>query len=127
MEAQIASNEFCISSVAFDEVNRKIPDCGTWLRDIPIQIIDIDAPILQEALRIKQLLGIQNDNYHANGVGENDILIIGACRINGIDLISDERRQLQAPQIMAKRKIPAVCGLPAVNVPCTNILEMIKQ
>ena len=88
MYDQIDAHEFCITSVALDEVERKIPECGTWLKDIPIDVIDIDNAILQESLRIKQLLGIQNDEYHANGVGENDILIIAAAKIFGHELIS---------------------------------------
>lgn len=110
MHERIGAREFCITSVAFEEVERKIQECGSWLKDIPIEVVDVDNPILEESLRIKQLLGIQNDNYHPSGVGENDILIIAAAKICGHELISNENRQVNMPQIMAKRKIPAACA-----------------
>ena len=82
--------------------------------------------ILEEALRIQGLLGIQNDQY-GGGVGENDILIIATAKIEGVDLISDENKQPNLPENMKNYKIPAVCALPSVQVGSLNFLELIKN
>lgn len=102
--AQIRDEAFLISKVAFEEVDRKSPDCGEWLRDNDIRRVDMSNEIIQEALRIKTLLGIQADKYHPNGVGENDLLIIATASIWQVELVSDEGRQLLAPQNMTKMK-----------------------
>ena len=81
MASQIEAKELVMSSVAFDEVNHKAPDCGEWLRDNNLERLAISNAILQEAKRIKGLLGIVDDNYHPKGVGENDILIIATARL----------------------------------------------
>ncbi len=39
---------------------------------------------LQEAVQIKGHLGIVNDQYNSDGVGENDIIIIAVCRTAGV-------------------------------------------
>ena len=112
--------------VALEEVTHKMPDCGQWLKENDLEQLDIDNAILQDAVRIKGLLGIVSDNYR-RGVGENDILIIAAARANGAELISDEGKQNLLPDKMAKRKIPAVCDMAEVSVPCINFVESIKR
>jgi hypothetical protein len=78
-------------------------------------------------MRIKDLLGIVDDNYHAKGVGENDILIIATARAHGAELVSDEERQPNLPRIPAKRKIPLVCSMNEVGVACISFIEYIKR
>ena len=116
--SQIEQQQLTMPVVAFDEVAHKAPDCGAWLKQQDIELISISNAILQDAVRIKSLIGIVNDNFHPKGVGENDILIIAAAKVEGADLVSDEERQIVSPVEPRKRKIPAVCGLPQVGVPC---------
>ncbi|AFT90167.1 hypothetical protein LMG9964_06239 [Paraburkholderia phenoliruptrix] len=80
------------------------------------------AAVLSEAMRIKALLGINDDRYSPKGVDENDLFIIASAKLNGRELISNEGRQLALPQLMPNCKIPAVCGLPIVNVSCLDFV-----
>jgi predicted nucleic acid-binding protein len=127
MATQIQDKEIAMSVVAVSEVQGKTPDCCTWLKDNDLEQWPVGNNEIQEALRIKDLLGIVGDQYHVNGVGENDIIIISTCRLRGVGLVSDEKRQQVAPSIPAKRKIPSVCGMPTVGVACSNFLDFIKQ
>lgn len=126
MASQIEAKELMMSSVAFDEVNHKAPDCGEWLKDHNLEKLAISNAILQEAKRIKGLLGVVGDKYHAKGVGENDILIIATAHLHGAELVSDEERQTTQPKISSKRKIPAVCVMQSVSVSCINFIDYIK-
>lgn len=78
-------------------------------------------------MRIKRLLQIQGDDYHPKGVGENDLFIIACSKLRNLSLVSDEERQPNLPQVPSKMKIPAVCGLTTVGVPCMNFLAYLKQ
>jgi len=124
---QILEKELMMPSVAFEEVANKAPDCGEWLENQGIERLEISGTILQDAMRIKGLLGVVGDNYHSKGVGENDILIIATARIHGVELVSDERRQNVVPTEATKRKIPAVCDMQEVAVSCINFIEFIKR
>lgn len=124
--SQIEAKELVMPSVAFDEVNHKTPECGEWLKENDLERLDVSNAILQDAKRIKGLLGIVDDNYHPKGVGENDILIIATARFHGAELVSDEERQTNLPQVSSKRKIPAVCAMPSVAVSCINFIDFIK-
>ena len=124
---QAENGQLVMSSVAFREVDDKVPDCGQWLKDNNLHQLEVSNAVLQEAKRIKALLGIVNDKFHSRGVGENDILIIATAKINNIELVSEEERQNIPPQIPAKRKIPSVCSLPSVAVSCINFIEYIKN
>lgn len=104
MANQIESKELAMPTVAFEEVENKTPDCSEWLKDNNLVQLAISNTILQDAKRIKGLLGIVDDNYHAKGVGENDILIIATARFHGAELVSDEERQTNQPQIASKKK-----------------------
>lgn len=126
MASQIEAKQLVMPSVAFEEVQNKTPDCGAWLKENNLGQLAISNAILQDAKRIKGLLGIVGDNYHAKGVGENDILIIATARLHGAELVSDEERQTNQPQISSKKKIPSVCVMPSVSVSCINFIEYIK-
>lgn len=127
MANQNETKQLVMPSVAFEEVQHKTPDCGEWLKDNDLEQLAISNAILQDAMRIKELLGIVDDNYHAKGVGENDILIIATARLYEAELVSDEERQPTLPQVPSKRKIPAVCVMPTVSVPCINFIDYIKR
>ncbi len=125
--SQVQEGEFLMPRVAFEETKDKVPECATWLKDNSIQRIEVSNDILQEAMRIKSQLGIQEDHYHAKGVGENDILIIASAFVQELELVSEEARQNNLPQVKKKMKIPAVCKLQIVRVPCINFIEWIKR
>ena len=125
--AEIATQRLAIAVVALDEVGHKQPDCQAWLRDQQILRLDITAAVLREAMRIKALLGIDEDRYSPKGVDENDLLIIAAAGVNERELVSNEGRQLALPKLMQNCKIPAVCGLNAVGIPCLDFLAYIRR
>ncbi len=127
MAEQIAEKKLVMPTVAFDEVENKIPECAAWLRDNHIKQFPITNAIIQQALLIKHLLGIVEDNYHSKGVGENDIFIIATESVNDLGLVSDEGRQQKLPDIASKRKIPAVCTMVEVGVPCLSFIAFIKR
>lgn len=126
IEGDCASGELCIPRPAFDEVEDVSPDCSDRLKSASITVIPVSNTILVAATEIKTRLGIFNDNYHPDGVDENDILIIATAQIALADLISNEGRQPDLPINMRKYKIPAVCAQIA-TVQCINFLDHIKQ
>lgn len=123
----IDSGDFCMCQIAMEEVEAKAPDCGIWLRTAKMRQCVITEEVLQEALSIKLSLGIENDNYHPKGVDENDVLIIASAKIEGLELITDESRQLKPPIDSKKYKIPAVCSMEGVSVASSSFLELIKK
>jgi predicted nucleic acid-binding protein len=125
--AEINERRLVMPSVAFIEVGNRTPDCADWLLEANLERLDMTNAIIQDALRIKGLLGIEGDRYHPKGVGENDLLIICTARAHGRELVSDEARQNLPPDVNAKRKIPSVCSMPEVTVPCVNFIEYIKR
>lgn len=127
MASRILSGAFSIPELALREVSKKSPECASWLRDAHIEVLELDRDVLQEAMRIKHLLGIVEDAYHPKGVGENDILIIATARRSGAILVSEEAKQFRLPPARARYKIPAVCELPEITVPCIPFVTMIKQ
>lgn len=124
---QIAAEHFSIPSVAFEEVERRSPDCAKWLDDQGVERLAMSNDIVQEAFRIKRLLEIEGDGYGAKGVGENDLLIIATAKIHGLELVSNEGRQNQLPAVLANCKIPAVCAMADVGVSCIDFISLIKQ
>lgn len=126
INGRIDDSTIMMSSVALAEVQANSPDCWQWLRDADLQTHEISNPILQESLRIKDLLGIVGDKYGA-GVGENDILIIATASVLGKELVTDEAWQPNLPQDPLKYKIPAVCSLKDVRVPWIDFLKYIKR
>ncbi len=127
MAIQIKEKNLVMPGVAFEEVEGKTPDCGEWLKHNDLKQLQISNAILQDALRIKELLGIVDDKYHPKGVGENDLLIIATARAHSAELVSNEGRQTNLPGVLAKMKIPAVCTMAKVSVPCINFIEFIKR
>lgn len=123
---QIEAGGFSIPQIALEEVVKKSPDCGEWLKDQGISVLPLTNEVLQQAVAIKHLLGIVEDDYHPKGVGENDIFIIASAKVAGTTLISDEARQFRLPDLMAKYKIPAVCDLDEVGVDCIPFIDVIK-
>lgn len=127
LSQEILNGNLAIPGVALDEVAKKTPECAAWLKDNDITVFPLTSDILAESLRIKHLLGIEEDQYNAKGVGENDIFIIATASVNGLMLISDEGRQFVKPVNRAKYKIPAVCELEDLGVTCINFLQLIRN
>lgn len=127
MAAQIEAKTLVMPRVGFDEVANKTPDCSQWLMEHGLELLEVTNAIAQDAMRIKGLLGINNDRYHPDGVGENDLLIIATARAQGAELVSDERKQATLPQNPTRRKMPAVCSLQLVKVPCVCFVEHMKR
>ena len=123
---QIDDGEFIIPRVALEEVSKKSPECGAWLKAKKIKVLRETNRVLQEAKEIKKLLGISNDKY-GNGVGENDLLIVASAKVKGCRLVSEEKRQPDLPKEMKNCKIPAVCNLPGVQVPCDQFIDLIRN
>jgi hypothetical protein len=124
---EIDSQNLVMSSVAYEEVEHKAPECATWLRENGVTLVIPNDQILLEARRCKQLLGIAGDQYHAKGVDENDLFIIATAKMCGRELVSDEGRQATLPQLAAKRKIPAVCSMTGVRVVCMSFIEYLRR
>ncbi len=127
LSQEVMDGNLAIPGVALDEVGKKTPECAAWLKDNDITVFPLTSDVLAESLRIKHLLGIEEDQYNAKGVGENDIFIIATASVNGLMLISDEGRQFVKPANRAKYKIPAVCELEDVGVTCINFLQLIRN
>lgn len=125
--SQIGAGLVTLSETAHKEVAFKLPDCGKWLQDQGLTVVVNTPAMLQEASQIKTLLNIVGDNYHADGVGENDLLIIASAKTMGATLVSDERKQPSLPTDRRRFKIPAVCAHLSSKVPCENFLEYIKS
>lgn len=126
MASQMKAKNLVMPSVALDEVNHKTPDCGLWLKENDLGQLAVSNAIAQEAKRIKGMLGIVGDSYNSRGVGENDILIIATARLHGRVLVSEEAQQPIKPKELSNSKIPAVCVMPTISVPCINFIKYIK-
>lgn len=124
--SQFIAGEFVLPSIAHTEVGYKAPDCVEWLKTQGVNNLAVNNEIVQEAFRIKNLLGIVDDLYSAKGVDENDLLIIASAKVNHCKLCSEEA-QPTGPKLPANMKIPAVCKLESVTVPCLNFIELIKE
>ncbi len=127
LEKQIGQKRLSIASVAFEEVKRKSPECAEWLVEMEVARVAVRNEILAAALQIQKLLGIRDDQYHSDGVDENDVLIIATAKVEGFELVSNESRQLKSPKSNNRLKIPAVCNIPSVGVQCIDFVELIKQ
>jgi len=59
MAREISAGRFVMPKVAFEEVNARAPDCSHWLRQNHVRRIEVTNAIVQEALRIKGMLGLR--------------------------------------------------------------------
>ena len=124
---QIVVEDIVMSAIALDEVGHKIQDCHAWLGSVGIKALPVDNEILIKSVEIKNHLGVVNDQFFATGVDENDVFIIATSAVYNIELVSNEARQATPPLENRRRKIPAVCSMPQVNVPCISFLDFIKR
>lgn len=127
LTGEIQAHRLSIPTVALEEVGHKSPDCAIWLKGQNIRRLPMSNDVLLAAVDIKQQLGIRNDQYHPKGVDENDILIIAAAQYHGTTLVTDEKRQFGKQNEPTKRRIPAVCDLPGVQVVHLNFLDYLRQ
>jgi hypothetical protein len=67
---QIAKKILVMPDVALEEVSKEAPECSQWLEENNIKMRDVNNAIIQDAMRIKGLLGIVGDSYHPKGVGK---------------------------------------------------------
>jgi predicted nucleic acid-binding protein len=124
---ELKTHELAIPVVALEEVGHKLPECAQWMKNAGVLRLPISEHLLMTAMVVKEAIGVVNDKYHPNGVGENDLLIIAAARVHGAELITNEARQFGAQKVPSKRKIPAVCDMPEVSVTNLNFLEYIQK
>ncbi len=124
--ARIAEQSIAMASVAFEEVGHKSTECTAWLSNHHLKLLPVSNAIIKEAFRIKGLLGIHDDKYHPKGVDENDIFIIATACIHGTCLVSDEAIQTLLVENPTKRKIPAVCAMPAVAMTCMKFIDYLR-
>lgn len=122
---QVQVKKIVISRKAFEEVSHKIPECGQWLQDNNIEILNLTAKSLLLASEMKQSLGIFEGKY-SKGVGENDLFIIAIAKESNTILVSEEARQAVLPTNKSNYKIPAVCNMQSVAVECRNFLSLLK-
>lgn len=126
VSTRVAQGTIRMSEVAVEEVGHKTPECVHWLKEKGLQRIPVTEAILGEALRIKQLLGIEEDKYGA-GVDENDLIIIATAKLNACELVTDEAFQPSANKLKRNWKIPAVCSMASVQTPWIDFLGYIKR
>lgn len=122
----VQAGEISFSQVALDEVGHVSPDCRQWLDDCDVVSLPVTADILDIATQLKADLGIVNDNYHPDGVDENDLLIISTAKHHGVQLVSNEKVQNNLPGNQRKYKIPAVCQHKA-DVECCAFVDFLNE
>ncbi|MBU1412682.1 DUF4411 family protein [Myxococcota bacterium] len=127
MAGLVADQELVLSEANVAEVGHKSEECASWLREHDCRQLDVSDGILQEAMRIKGLLGIVDDKYSKKGVDENDLICIATARFHGLALISDEALQLTPPANPANSKIPRVCSMPEVQIHCMSFREFLTS
>ena len=123
---EFAAGRFVMPTVAEEETKKRDKECCAWLHQYNVRILPITQAIVNDALRIRKSLGIVNDRYKA-GVGENDLLIIATCMQRALELVSNEGLQTVLPLNLANCKIPAVCAMADVSVPCINFRELLVR
>jgi len=127
LSKQIKEKKFLLSKIVYEETKKNSPDCAEWLNRSSVEHLIISNDILQFATEVKNLLQIEDDNYHPNGIGENDIIIIATAKKHALILVSEEGRQANPPPTRRKYKIPTVCNLTEVKVECIQFIDIIKK
>jgi predicted nucleic acid-binding protein len=127
LATEISAHRLTISVVALEEVGHKYPECASWLKSQSIRRLPMDNEVIHAAMQIKTLAGIQGEQYNPKGVDENDIFIIASAQYHGVKLVTNEARQFGKQTEPTRRKIPAVCDLPGVQVVHLNFLDYIRQ
>jgi predicted nucleic acid-binding protein len=125
MAEQIKLDELAMPIVALDEVANKAPECAKWLKAHDLNVLEITNAMIQDAMRIKNLLEIVEDKY-GSGVGENDLFIIATARAHHSELVTEEKWQSVPPKRLMNYKIPAVCDMPSVTVRWLKFIDYIK-
>lgn len=124
---ELKTHELAIPVVALEEVGHKAPECAQWIKNAEALKLPMSEAVVMTAMTIKQAIGVVNDKYHQGGVDENDLLIIAAAKVHRAELITNESRQFGAQKVPSKRRIPAVCDVPEVDVTSLNFLEYIQK
>lgn len=126
LASQVETAELTISSVALNEVIDKSPECGAWLKAIPVQVLSESVQSLRLAAQIQSMLGVMNGKY-GSGVGSNDLRIISIAKIANAELLTNENRQPLLPKSLLKYQIPAVCDLKSVSVQHLSFLDYVRR
>lgn len=119
------SGEFGICKVALKEVSEVSDECAKWLKGVGLGVLPIGSAETMEAYLMAKRLGIEEDDYHADGVDEKDLLIIASAKVRGHELVSNESVQNDLPKNIKRYKIPAVCKL--AGVPCMDFVELLRK
>jgi predicted nucleic acid-binding protein len=123
---EIENGRISFAEVAVGEIAKVSPDCKAWLSNNGLTMVPTSEAILLEALRLKGLLKIEEQ--YGGGVRENDLLIIATAKVSGVDLVTNERVQLDLNKTKLENyKIPAVCQMQTVKVPCCDFLEFLRR
>ena len=117
---------FVISDIALKEAKHKIDSEDFNCLVDKIKVYKKEGVDLVEAISIKSLLKIEEDNY-GSGVGENDILIIAISKRIGAILVTNENKQPSLPPKESNYKMPAVCGLGEVKTESINLTELLHE
>ena len=124
LAVQINTGQIAFSEVALDELETVSPDCHAWISSVGPHTLPVTNAVVQLAMRIKAKLQI--GAKYGGGVGENDLLIIATACVANVAIVSNESAQLTLPKILANYKMPAVCAMEGVKVPCCDFLTYLK-
>lgn len=122
----IASGDVALCEIVLEELKPKSGELRSWLLDKGVKVLRVDNKCMAFASTIKELLEIENDNYHSKGVTENDILIVSAAKIHNLPLVSNEGKAT-APQMKSRFKIQNVCQIKEVSVACISFVQFLKS
>lgn len=123
---RVAQGLIQMSEVAVDEVGHKALECAAWMRQAGLLKLPVTEAILAEAMRIKDLLGIEGEAY-GSGVDENDLLIIATAKLNRCELVTNESFQATPAKQKRNWRIPAVCLMDSVRVSPIDFLSYLKR